>query len=474
MEFIQIYDEGVSQYAYLIGSDKTREAIIIDPQRNIHEYLALAERKNLRIIAATETHIHADFLSGMQEFIANTPVQAYLSEHGKDQGWGYDWVKNQKNIKFIKDGDRITVGDIHLDIVHTPGHTPEHITFMVTEGDNTLPLGAVTGDFVFAGDLGRPDLLESAAKLEGEMKKGAATLFKTAQMFKNKPDSLMVWPGHGAGSACGKSLGNIPYSTWGYEKQTSPALQFDKEEDFTDFITSDQKEPPLYFARMKHHNNKGTKLLDDQKQFQVLSALEFSQKLTDSKDIQVIDTRTDRNAAMKSRVSGSFYASFPSLSTAVGSMVEDAEQQIILIVDEDNAGIARRRLQNIGYDNVTAFVTPKTLALYFEHYGTPEPIETTDFASINDDIQAGRLNIVDVRSASEYQEAHIDKAIHAPYTRLPEFTDQLPKNETLYVHCGSGARAAVATSHLAASGYKVILVNDSFANARSLSVQKTG
>lgn len=474
MEFIQIYDEGVSQYAYLIGSDKTREAIIIDPQRNIHDYIALAERKNLRIIAAAETHIHADFLSGIQEFLAHTSVEAYLSRHGKEHGWGYDWAKGKENIKFVSDGDRITIGDIHLDIIHTPGHTPEHITFTVTEGDQPLPLGAITGDFVFAGDLGRPDLLERAAKLEGEMKKGAAALYKTAQMFKEKPDSLMIWPGHGAGSACGKSLGNIPYSTWGYEKQTSPALQLDKEEDFSDFITSDQKEPPLYFARMKHHNNKGTALLDAQAQFQPLSALEFSQKLADTKNIQVIDTRTDRVKAMANRVAGSFYAPFPSLSMAVGSMIEDVDQEIILIVDEDHAGTARKRLQNIGYDHVTAYLTPETVSLYLEYYGTAEPLELTDFSSINDDIQAGRLNVVDVRSASEYEDSHIGHAIHAPYTRLPEFIDPLPKNETLYVHCGSGARAAVAASYLAIKGYKAVLVNDSFAQARRLSVRKTG
>lgn len=474
MEFIQIYDEGVSQYAYLIGSDKTREAIIIDPQRDIHEYLALAEKKNLKIVAVAETHIHADFLSGMQEFLARTPVKSYLSGHGKEQGWGYDWATGKDNIEFVKDGDRITVGDIHLDVVHTPGHTPEHITFLVTEGDNPLPLGAVTGDFVFAGDLGRPDLLERAAKLEGEMKKGAASLYKTVQMFKDKPDSLMIWPGHGAGSACGKSLGNIPYSTWGYEKQTSPALQIDKEEDFSDYITSAQKEPPLYFARMKHHNNKGTRLLDTQRQFSSLSALEFAQKLSHTDSMLVIDTRTDRTAAMAKRVKGSFYAPFPSLSMAVGSMIEDTEQEIILIVDEDKAETARRRLLNIGYDHVNAYVTPETLALYFEKYGTPEELTVTDFSAINDDLKAGRLSVVDVRSIGEYEEAHIDHAIHAPYTRFPEFIESLPENEKLYVHCGSGARASIVVSYLAMHGYKVVLVNDLFAQACRVPLRKAG
>lgn len=465
MEFIQVYDEGVSQYAYIIGCDKTREAVVIDPQRSIDLYLEIAERKNLKIVAVTETHIHADFLSGIREFLNRTKVKAYLSEHGKSEGWDYAWVSDKDNVTFVKDGGKINVGTVTLDVISTPGHTPDHIVFMVTEGNAPLPLGVVTGDFVFAGDLGRPDLLERAAKQDGKMKEGAEALFKTVQKFKSQPDSLMIWPGHGAGSACGKSLGNIPYSTWGYEKKTSPALQYSEQQSFMDYITGAQKEPPLYFARMKHLNNKGAPLMAEQKAYRPLSALEMKTLAEEEKDLLVIDARDNRNEVMAGHIKGTFYAPFGSLSTATGSMIQDVGRPIVLVIDDLRSNEARSRLVNIGYDNIVGYITPKSLSVYLEKYVKPERIATTSFAAINDELQAGALQVVDVRSGTEYEAAHIDGAIFAPYTRLPEFLGELPKKEKLYVHCGSGLRASVAVTYLKAQGYDVVLVNDSFSNS---------
>ncbi len=465
MEFIQVYDEGVSQYAYIIGCDKTREAVVIDPQRSIEKYLEIAERKNLKIVAVTETHIHADFLSGIREFLNRTNVKAYLSDLGKSEGWDYSWVTKDDNVEFVKDGSKIKFGEITLDVVSTPGHTPDHIVFMVTEGAAPLPLGVVSGDFVFAGDLGRPDLLERAAKQDGKMKEGAEALFKTVQKFKNQPDSLMVWPGHGAGSACGKSLGNIPYSTWGYEKKTSPALQYNEQKDFMDYITGAQKEPPLYFARMKHLNNKGAPLLSTQKEFKSLSAIEMDSLLKAEKDLLVIDARDNRAEVMAAHIKGTFYAPFGSLSTATGSMIEDAARPIVLIIDEQRSEEARTRLINVGYDNVLGYMTPKSLGVYLEKFGKAERIPVTTFAAINEELQAGALKVVDVRSGNEYESAHIEGAIFAPYTRLPEFLCDIPKTGKLYVHCGSGLRASVAVSYLKSQGYDVVLVNDSFSNS---------
>lgn len=465
MEFIQVYDEGVSQYAYIIGCDKTREAVVIDPQRSINQYLEIAERKNLKIIAVTETHIHADFLSGIREFLNRTSVTAYLSDHGKSEGWDYAWVSDKDNVTFVKDGSKISVGTITLDVISTPGHTPDHIVFMVTEGNAPLPLGVVTGDFVFAGDLGRPDLLERAAKQDGKMKEGAEALFKTVQKFKTQPDSLMIWPGHGAGSACGKSLGNVPYSTWGYEKKTSPALQYNEQQSFMDYITGAQKEPPLYFARMKHLNNKGAPLMAEQKAYKPLSALEMKTLAENEKDLLVIDTRDNHNEVMAGHIKGAFYAPFGSLSTATGSMIEDVRRLIVLIVDDLRINEARSRLVNIGYDNIVGYMTPKSLSVYLEKYAKAERIATTSFAAINDELQAGALQVVDVRSGTEYEAAHIDGAIFAPYTRLPEFLGDIPKTGKLYVHCGSGLRASVAVTYLKAQGYDVVLVNDSFSNS---------
>lgn len=467
MELIQIYDPGVAQYAYILGCENTGEAIVIDPQRNISEYLKAAEEKGLNIVAVTETHIHADFLSGTQEFVKTLGMKAYLSKHGEGQGWAYEWAKSESSVQMVQDGDDIKVGDLNLKVIHTPGHTPEHVVFLVNAENQDAPIGAVTGDFVFVGDLGRPDLLEKAAKQDGKMKEGAESLFKTTQSFKEKSDSLIIWPGHGAGSACGKSLGSMPYTTWGYEKQTSPALQYDEQGDFVDFITSAQKEPPLYFARMKHLNRDGAPLLD-QKDFKEFSNMELQCFRGKHDDVLLIDLRDKRNEAMNERTKGTFYASYSSLSTAAGSMIEDTDKPIIFVGKKCQASEARKRLSNIGYENIVGFIRACSFKKYLESTGKTS-ISVTDFDAIRDDMDAGKLTIVDVRSGSEYENAHIKDAIHAPYTRLPESIEKLPKDKKLYVHCGSGMRASVAVSYLSRLGYDVVLINDMFSNSGSCS-----
>ena len=184
MQFIQVYDPGVSQYAYILGCENTKKAIIIDPQRHIDKYLQIADEKGLKITAVTETHIHADFLSGSKEFNKILGIQVYLSSHGENDGWGYEWAKSVSNVTKIKNGDTIAVGDITLEVVHTPGHTPEHVTYLITTEGQDIPMGAITGDFVFVGDLGRPDLLEKAAKQDGKMQEGARDLHKSVSDFK--------------------------------------------------------------------------------------------------------------------------------------------------------------------------------------------------------------------------------------------------------------------------------------------------
>ncbi len=174
MLFRQIFDEKLAQYAYLVGCQQTGEALLIDPERDVDRYIELAEREELRIVAVTETHIHADFLSGARELAERLDVKLYLSDEG-DADWKYEWVKQKKqdganyDYVLLKDGDTFSIGNIEVKAVHTPGHTPEHLSFMITDygGGADLPMGMITGDFVFVGDLGRPDLLESAAGIQG-------------------------------------------------------------------------------------------------------------------------------------------------------------------------------------------------------------------------------------------------------------------------------------------------------------------
>ena len=199
MLFRQLFDPHLAQYAYLIGCQKTKEALLIDPERDIGRYVEAAASENLKIVAVAETHIHADFLSGVREFAAQHGVKAYLSDEG-DADWKYGWADDEGlDVQLVKDGDTFNVGNIKVEVIHTPGHTPEHICFLITDegGGASEPMGLVSGDFVFVGDLGRPDLLESAAGVVGAREPSAQALFESVQKLKTMPEYLQVWPGHG-------------------------------------------------------------------------------------------------------------------------------------------------------------------------------------------------------------------------------------------------------------------------------------
>ena len=260
----RIYDEDLAQACWLIGCQATREALIIDPERDVCRYIEAARNAGFKIVAVAETHIHADFLSGSHELAIATGATVYLSNHGGED-WSYVWPKNSSaKVKSVIDGDSFNIGNITITVVHTPGHTPEHICFLVNDVNTNEPIGYATGDFVFVGDLGRPDLLETAAGIEGVMEASASELHESCLRFMNMDDYIQVWPAHGAGSACGKALGAMPQSTVGYEKRTSPPLQLlDHESAFVEFMLAEQPEPPLYFARMKQMNRDGVPLLGE-------------------------------------------------------------------------------------------------------------------------------------------------------------------------------------------------------------------
>jgi len=472
MLFRQIFDEKLAQYAYLIGCQQTGEAIIVDPERDIDQYLDLAEEEGVDIVAVTETHIHADFLSGAREFAERFNTKLYLSDEG-DENWKYEWVKQDReaggayDYEFLYDGDVINIGNIEIQAVHTPGHTPEHLSFLVTDkgGGATESMGIVTGDFVFVGDLGRPDLLESAAKVEGAMDPSARTLYDSVQRFLDLPDYLQVWPAHGAGSACGKALGAVPQSTIGYEKQFNPMIDAAKhdEDTFVDAILEGQPEPQIYFARMKRDNKMGAPVLGQLPTPQQLTAREL--KDVAGGDELIIDTRLDRSAFMKRHIPGALYAPMnKTFNTVVGSLVEDETQPIVLIVDEEDVEEAVRDLVRIGYDNVVGFADQETLERYFQDGGATETIDEIDFDSVDALRSSDDTEVLDVRYRSEFDSAHVEGALNASYTRMPEYVNGLPDDKTLLVHCASSARAAAASAFLKSAGRDVKYVNDVFAD----------
>ncbi|MCS7034639.1 MAG: MBL fold metallo-hydrolase, partial [Phycisphaerae bacterium] len=255
------YDRALAHASYLVGCQRSGEAIVIDPGRNVEPYLTAAAAEGLRIVAAAETHIHADFVSGSRELADRVGAKLYLSDEGPAD-WKYQFAGRHES-RLLKDGDEFHIGGVKLTVLHTPGHTPEHISFLLTDqgGGANAPMGIFTGDFVFVGSIGRPDLLETAAGVVGSAEAGARQLFHSMRKFLSLPDYLQVWPAHGAGSACGKGLGAVPSTTVGYERLFNPALQFTDEARFVEYILADQPETPFYFGVMKRVNKVGPTLI---------------------------------------------------------------------------------------------------------------------------------------------------------------------------------------------------------------------
>jgi hydroxyacylglutathione hydrolase len=459
----QILDSRLAQYAYLIGCPATGEAIVIDPERDVDRYIEAAEAEGLKLIAVAETHIHADFLSGARELAERLNLRVYVSAEGGPD-WQVEWAKEYPNSMLLRHGDTFRVGNIDLKAVHTPGHTPEHVSYLVVDrgGGAADPMGLLTGDFVFVGDVGRPDLLEQAAGIEGVQEESARALYGSLPAFLALEDYLQVWPGHGAGSACGKALGAVPSTTVGYERRHNPALDIAKagEDAFVEAILADQPEPPLYFGRMKALNRSGPVILGDLPRPHRVALQEMS-ALVDDPDIVIVDTRTPRSAFMAQHLPGSFHAPLDrAFNAVVGSLVEDARRPILLVIEEDRVEEAVRELVRIGYDGFAGFLDEDQLEEWFASGGassTIQEIDTARMAELWDDLQ---YQVVDVRSGAEYRAGHVPGATHAPYTRLTQLEDRIRGGQTLLVHCGSGKRSAAASAYLAGRGYDVRFVDD--------------
>ena len=463
MFFRQVFDDTLAQYAYLIGCQRTGDAVLFDPQRDIDRYLELAAGEGLRVVAVAETHIHADFLSGAREFAERHGTRLYLSDEG-GPAWRYEWALNGPYDHVpLRDGDRFRVGDVEFRALHTPGHTPEHISFLVKDlgSGATAPMGLLSGDFVFVGDLGRPDLLETAARVAGAMAPAARRLYGSVHGFLDLPDYLQVWPAHGAGSSCGKALGAVPETTVGYERRFSPAIAaaMNGEDAFVSHILEGQPEPPMYFARMKRDNKLGVPLLGDLPTPRRLSAREVVARAAAG---VVIDTRPDRSAFMARHIPGSVYIPLTkSFCTAAGAVLEEGTR-VTLIIDEGDVEWAVRCLVRIGFDDIRGFMEYDALERYFAEGGEAAAIPEIDLATARRLSADGGGAVLDVRYASEYEASHLPGAVNASYTRLPEYADRWPANGPLLVHCLSGARAAVAASHLARAGRDVHYINDLF------------
>ena len=469
MLFRQIFDDQLAQNAYLVGCERTRRAILVDPERDVDRYLDLAARAGLEIVAVTETHVHADFLSGARELAAaDRGIAVHLSGTGEDE-WRYEWPERDgREWTALGDGDSIHVGDLELRAIATPGHTPEHLAFEVFDrgAGSGEPVALLSGDFVFAGDLGRPDLLESAAGIAGATEPSARLLFASARRFLERPDWLQVWPGHGAGSACGKALGGMPATTVGFERRTSPALAqvAAGESRFVSFILDGQPEPPLYFARMKEQNRTGPPLLGGLPRPALLSPARL-RELASAPEVVALDTRRDRAGYFARHLRGSLFTPFNrSFPTVVGSYVEPA-QRVVLLIEERELEAAVRSLVRVGIDRVEGWAPPEALDRTSAEALTATP--RVEFgAELERALAAPAAVVLDVREGHEYEAAHLAGALRISHTRLAAEADRLPRNRPIYVHCETGSRAASAVSLLARRGFDARLVDGELASRR--------
>jgi hydroxyacylglutathione hydrolase len=442
MFFERIYEKGLAHASYIIGCQATKEAIVIDPKRDVDTYLQIADRENLKITHITETHIHADFLSGSLELANATGAKIYLSDEGRS-----DWQYQFEHIG-VKDNDELKVGNLIFKVLHTPGHTPEHISFLLTDKPaSPEPVMIFTGDFVFVGDVGRPDLLEKAAGIEGTMIQGAKQMYESLNKFKSLPDHIQVWPAHGAGSACGKALGAVPSSTIGYEKLSNWALKIEDEETFIQTLLEGQPEPPKYFAMMKRLNKIGPRLLGSIEHPLKLSSDTFQKLLND--EIQIVDSR-DKLSFAGGHISGSInIQDNNSFSTWAGWML-DYDKPIVLITNDQRADFLYRALIRIGMDNLTGYVTDLDK---FEASGMQlETLYQISSDKLNENLSNYKL--IDVRSYTEFDLAHIPSSINIHTGYLEKELEIVLPDEKIVVYCTSGDRSAIAASFLLKNGYK--------------------
>jgi hydroxyacylglutathione hydrolase len=447
------YDEKLAQASYLVGCAKTGEALVLDPMRNIAPYLRAAEKEGLRITHVTETHIHADFVSGSRELAAATGAAVYLSDMG-DAEWKYGYASDPRVI-LVRDGDSFMVGNIKVDVLHTPGHTPEHIAFQITDtAAADLPIGVFTGDFLFAGDVGRPDLLEEAAGYKGTKEVGARLQYQSVQKFKAMPDYLQIWPGHGAGSACGKALGAIPSTTLGYEKLFNPAFQHADEKSFVDWLLAGQPEPPKYFAQMKKVNKLGPTLLN-----RLPAPVNFDRRMLDEivqDGGQVFDLR-NRGQFAFSHVPGAVNvpADNSGYVTFLGWLVDYERPVYLLLPSVESEASILTDLRSIGIDYVPGYFSPEVAA----HNTQALPVITA--RELAKRLPQNGLVIIDVRGKGEYTARHIAGARHIPLGYLADRLHEIPRDRTVITQCATGYRSQIAASLLQANGFEnVITLNE--------------
>ncbi|MBT2420172.1 MBL fold metallo-hydrolase [Streptomyces sp. ISL-22] len=434
MFFAQYYLDCLSQASYMIADETTGKAVVVDPRRDVSDYLTDAQTHGFTVEAVLNTHFHADFVAGHLELADRT---------GAWIGYGRR-AEAEYPIRRLADGERISLGDVTLRILETPGHTPESISVLVYEhAADTVPYGVLTGDALFVGDVGRPDLLASVGATADEL--GRMLYDSVQNKLMALPDAVRVFPAHGAGSACGKNLSTQRQSTIGEQRATNYACRPMSEERFVELVTAGQPAAPAYFGYDAVLNRKEHGLFDTADAPRPLSAEEFLRRR--AAGAVVVDARSPQDFAA-GHLAGSVNVPADGRFAEQTGMVVAPDDEIVVIAPRGREEEIVIRLARIGFDKVGG------------HLREPERA----FPVLADEIrQAGRVTadelrrllagddaplVLDVRNPAEREEGFIESSLHIPLAELARRTHEIPADRPLVVHCAGGHRSSIAASLL--------------------------
>ncbi len=439
MIFNQYYLDCLSHASYLVGDETTGRAVVVDPRRDINEYVDDAAEAGLTIELVLETHFHADFLSGHLELAEATGAEIAFSAVAETE------FPSRK----LADGERIPLGEVTLEILHTPGHTPESMSIVVwAHPDDETPYGVLTGDTLFIGDVGRPDLLSSIGFSRDEL---ADKLYDS---IHNKlmplPDATRVYPAHGAGSACGKNLSTDTWSTMGEQKETNYALLAPDRKTFVDLVTEGQPPAPDYFVYDAVLNRKDRDLLDETAMPAALSLDEFDRAVAGG--AMIVDGRDPEEFA-HGHLAGSVNVGLNGRYAEFAGSVVPSDVDIVLVVDDGFELEAKNRLARIGFDRVVGFLQAPLAVMeaHPERVRRASRLTATEFDDRRDDID--ELQLVDVRNQGEFKLGTIPGAINIPVGQIPSRSSELDPAKTTVVFCAGGYRSSVAASALRQAGF---------------------
>jgi len=439
MKFVQYYLDCLSQASYLIGDETTGRAVVVDPRRDVEEYVRDAEAAGLTIELVIETHFHADFLSGHLELAAAT---------GADIGFS-SVAKPEFPSRPLADGERLSLGEVELEFLHTPGHTPESLSVVVYEhADDEVPYGVLTGDTLFIGDVGRPDLLASIGFERDDL---AEMLYDSLhEKLLPLPDETRVYPAHGAGSACGKNLSTDTWSTMGEQRESNYALLAPDKKTFIELVTEGQPPAPEYFVYDAILNRKDRELLDESAMPATLDLAAVDQHVADG--AMIVDGRDPEDFAL-GHLAGSVNVGLSGRYAEFAGSVVPSDVDIVLVVDDGFELEAKNRLARIGFDRVVGYLQ-HPLAVMAENpdrVARSSRMTAREFEDRKADIDG--LQLVDIRNPGEVADGTIDGALAIPVGQLGGRLGELDPTAPTVVFCAGGYRSSVGASVLRNAGF---------------------